>query len=180
MHFQNIVKRDKGSLSSTFIPNLNATNLLFICKIEAPAEALHTTCGVKDALLAREEWVTVRANIDLEHRFRAHRFKAIATGARYCSFRIVWMDSVFHRLSPENQQCMDRSFGRLFEPLTSRTPPVPHRNANMIVHAWPMYVKISSLVIPDISCLLPYHPEDPTSAKRQIFCIFIHRLFYHR
>ncbi len=70
--------------------------LLFVRQVEAPAETLDATSRVKDALLTSEEWMTVRADIDLQNWFDAQCFETVATGATDCGFDIIWMDSFFH------------------------------------------------------------------------------------
>ncbi len=78
-----------------FIPFSIAERLVFL-QVEPLAETLHAPRGVKDTLLAGEEWVAPGAHINLEHRLDANGLKAIATGAAYCGLNIFWMDSLFH------------------------------------------------------------------------------------
>ena len=48
-----------------------------------------------------EEWVTLRADIDLEYRPDAERLETVPTGTTYCGFSIVWVNSLFHDLLPD-------------------------------------------------------------------------------
>jgi hypothetical protein len=70
--------------------------LLFFLQVEAFAETLNTTGGIKDALLTSEERMALGADINLQQRFDAQRLKAVATGANNCGLYIVWMNSLFH------------------------------------------------------------------------------------
>lgn len=96
-------KRDKGLLLyKTLYPYLSyPIDCLLVFEIEASAETLHTTSGVKDTLLPSEEWMAARADIYLQNRLDAHCFKAVATSTTDCGFNIIWMNSFFHGYSRE-------------------------------------------------------------------------------
>jgi hypothetical protein len=72
------------------------SGLLFFLQIESPAEALHTSGSVKNALLTGIEWVTIVTDINLQQRLDAECLEAISTGTTYRSFYVIWMYSFFH------------------------------------------------------------------------------------
>jgi hypothetical protein len=97
-------KRDKGLHTLSFIPypyTIPCNNIrckLFFLQVEAFAEALHTTSGVENTLLPGEEWVTLRADIDLEYRADAKRLETVPTGTADCGLSVIWVNSLFHDL----------------------------------------------------------------------------------
>src|SRR6185437_6418047 len=72
---------------------------LILVEVETPAEALDATSGVENALLARVEWMALRADIHLEDGLRAADGEGIATSARYRGLNILGVNSGFHGYS---------------------------------------------------------------------------------
>jgi hypothetical protein len=70
--------------------------LLFVRQVEALAETLDATSRVKDALLTSEEWMALRADINLQNWFDAQCFETVTTGTTDRGLNIIWMDSFFH------------------------------------------------------------------------------------
>ena len=81
-----------------FIPIFFSQNLVFL-QVEAFAEAFHTTSRVQNALLTSEEWMTLRADVNLQNGLNAQRLKAIATGATDRGFDVIWVNAFFHLCS---------------------------------------------------------------------------------
>ena len=67
-----------------------------------PLEPFHASRGVEQLLLAREEWMAIRADFHAQQRpfvCRA-RLECVAARAVYSHFVVVGMDSLLHRDAP--------------------------------------------------------------------------------
>src|SRR3972149_3168080 len=63
----------------------------------AALEALHPAGCVHDALLAREEGVTVAAHLHVQARLGRARLPGVAAGALNNGVDVLWVDLRFHR-----------------------------------------------------------------------------------
>jgi len=67
------------------------------CQLLAFLEAIDISAGIKQFLLAREEWMAGAADFGIDFRNRRTGFKGVATGTGYYHVIVVLrMDSVFH------------------------------------------------------------------------------------
>src|SRR5690348_12701945 len=82
------------------VPSMLNRSLRVLIQIEALAEALHAPGGIEDALLAREERVTLRAHVHTQLRLGAAHRKGVATGARDGRLDVLRMNSGFHMFTP--------------------------------------------------------------------------------
>jgi hypothetical protein len=77
---------------------------LIFLQVKALAEPLHTPSRVQNALLASEERMAFRANVNFQDGLDAQCLEAITTGATDCGFNVVWVNAFFHeylrRLDP--------------------------------------------------------------------------------
>src|SRR6266516_1164869 len=69
---------------------------LFFLQIEAFAETLYSTSGIKNTLLSTEEWMAFWADIYLQDKFDTQCLETVATCTNDRGFDIIWMDSFFH------------------------------------------------------------------------------------
>jgi hypothetical protein len=83
---------DTRSISSGLLP-------ILLAEVEASAEALDAARGIKDALLASEERMALRADIHAEVLLRAADGEGIAAGAGYLRLLVYRVDSSFHGVS---------------------------------------------------------------------------------